>query len=391
MIRNPALNLKATVFNLIYFCLLTAASAMVVAQSEAEYEQQLKELAVTIEKLKQELSKTKTSRDKLQKSLQNSEEEISDLTTKIENIKEALAREKKQLIQYQRQRTELETSKKSQQQQINQVITQAYQLGQQSQIKMLLNQEAPHKIKRLMRYHEYFVAAHKEKIDAFLTTIDSIKNTENRIVETTTRLESHQQSLAERFQDLKDSQRQRLATLASLNKDLQSKGDTLSQLRGDRQRLEKLLEQATLALSKIKLPGDAVPFHTTRGKLPFPTRGKIAKRFGSSILNGKLRWKGLFISGKSGDPVISVHHGRVIFSDYLRGHGLLLIIDHGNGYMSLYAHNQTLLKETGDWVSSNEPIARLGNTGGQEQAGLYFEIRLNGKPIDPINWLKRKS
>jgi septal ring factor EnvC (AmiA/AmiB activator) len=385
VILKPKLLLTLT------FLLFCSISTSVFSQSETEYEKQLKDLAVTIEKLKKELSKTKSSRDKLQSSLQQSEEEISNLSKKIDDIKEALAREKKQLNQHQRRRAELEKSKSTQQEEVSRIITQAYQLGQQSQIKMLLNQESPYKIKRLMRYHQYIIAAHKEKIDAFLSTIENIKTTETEIIDSTNRLESHSQTLAERFNALKQTQSRRLSTIASLNKDLQKKGDNLSKLRNDRGRLEKLLEEATLALSKIKLPGDAIPFKNAKGKLPFPAKGRIKHRFGSPILNGKLHWKGLFITGQTGDSVKSVHYGRVIFSDYLRGHGLLLIVDHGNGYMSLYAHNQSLLKETGEWVSSGETIAKLGNSGGQSQTGLYFEIRRNGQPIDPITWLKRKS
>ena len=381
---------RSFIRTILFSCLLTVCSNTALAQShEEDYERQLKSLAKTIDKLQKELTKTKNSRNELQEALQGSEEEISDLTKKIESIKEALAREKKQLIQHQRERAELERSRKKQQQQINLIVRQAYMLGRQSQIKLLLNQEAPYRITRLLRYHDYIVAAHKEKMDIYLDTIEKINTVEQTIIATTERLENNQQQLNARYQALKASQSQRLATLTKLNRELRSKGDTLSQLKVDQERLEKLLEEATRALSQLILPGDAKPFQTVKGKLPYPARGRITQYYGSPRLNGKLRWKGLLIAGKLGDQVVSVHHGRVIFSDYLRGHGLLLIIDHGDGYMSLYAHNQTLLKETGDWVGSKEPIATLGNTGGQTQAGLYFEIRHNGQPQNPKPWLKR--
>jgi septal ring factor EnvC (AmiA/AmiB activator) len=375
--------------SLLLTCILSLLSLSTFAQTEADYEKQLKELAVTIDKLQKELAKTKSSRNSLQNALQKSEEEISDLTKKIESIKEALAREKKQLSQHQSRRAELEKSRQQQQQQINLIVRQAYLLGRQSQIKLLLNQEAPYRITRLLRYHDYIVEAHKEKMDTYLDTIRQINAVEETIIATTERLENTQQQLNDRFQQLKTSQSQRLATLSSLNQELRSKGGALNQLKGDQERLEKLLEEATRALSKLVLPGDAKPFRSIRGKLPYPTKGRISKYYGSPRLNGKLRWKGLFITGKLGEKVVSVHHGRVIFSDYLRGHGLMLIIDHGDGYMSLYAHNQTLLKETGDWVRSGESIATLGNTGGQTQAGLYFEIRHNGKPQNPKPWLNK--
>ncbi|MEO0442842.1 MAG: peptidoglycan DD-metalloendopeptidase family protein [Pseudomonadota bacterium] len=362
---------------------------LAIAETEAEYEQQLKQLSRTIDKLQKELTKTQSSRDELQQSLQQSEQEISSLLKRIESIKEALSREKKQLSQHQRRRAELETSRQQQQQQINRTVRQAYSLGQQSQIKLLLNQEQPYRVSRLLRYHDYIVAAHKQKMDEYIQTIEQISVVEQAITDSTQVLEENQQELNQRFRALKATQAARLVTLTTLNNELTQQGDNLSRLRSDQQRLEKLLEEATKALSALTLPSDAKPFRQVKGTLAFPTKGRITKRYGAPRLNGKLRWNGLFIIGNAGTPVSSVYHGRVIFSDYLRGHGLLLIIDHGSGYMSLYAHNQTLLKETGDWVSSGDVIATLGNTGGQSQAGLYFEIRHDGKPQNPRAWLSR--
>ncbi len=375
------------------FLSLTAIASPTFAQNQTEddYERQLKELSSTIDKLKKQLASTKTSKDKLQQSLQSSEQEIGKFTKRIEEIKEALSREKKQLSQHQARRAELEKSRQSQQQQINQIIREAYLLGQESQIKLILNQEEPAKVTRMLRYHDYVISAHKVKIDRFIATIDEINKSESDILASTRRLETNQEQLTQRFEQLKGSQAKRLRTLAALTKEISQKGGDLSQLQKDRNRLERLLDEATQALSNLKLPNDSKPFRTVKGKLPYPSKGRILQSYGQPRLNGRLRWQGLLISGKSGDNIVSVHHGRVIFSDYLRGHGLMLIIDHGDGYMSLYAHNQTLLKDTGDWVRSNDVIATLGDSGGQTQAGLYFEIRHNGKPQNPKAWLSAKK
>jgi septal ring factor EnvC (AmiA/AmiB activator) len=382
------------------FCAVTILASIILtlamsnssaAQSEDDYEKKLRELSTTIDKLQKQLTNTKTSKDKLQQSLQTSEQEIGKYTKKIKAIKEALSREKKQLIQHQSNRVELEKSRQEQQGQINQIIRQAYLLGQQSQIKLLLNQEEPAKMTRMLRYHDYIISAHKEKIDRFISTIDNINTSEANIIASTRRLTDNQAKLTDRFQKLKNTQAKRLGTLAALTKEIRQKGGDLGHLQKDQDRLERLLEEATQALSNIKLPSDALPFRTLKGKLPYPSKGRIIHYYGQQRLDGRLRWKGLFLSGKSGDQVVSVHHGRVIFSDYLRGHGLLLIIDHGDGYMSLYAHNQTLLKDTGDWVSSNGVIATLGNSGGQTREGLYFEIRHNGKPQNPKSWLAARK
>lgn len=378
-----------SIFTAIFIFTLLSGQALrpAWAQTETEYEEQLKALSANIAKLQKELSKTKGSRDKLQQSLQKSEEEIGSLTKKIDSIKGELSREKKQLAQHQSRRAELEESRISQQQQVNLIVRQAYLLGRQSQVKLMLNQEEPSKVTRLLRYHDYIIGAHKEKMDAYLATIREISHIENRITATTDRLETSREELNQRFQELKQSQTNRLTTLGTLTRSITETGDSLSKLTGDRERLERLLEEATRSLSNLKLPNDAKPFHSVKGKLPYPAKGRVTNSFGSYRLDGKLRWDGIFIQGDAGSKIVSVHYGRVIFSDYLRGHGLLLILDHGDGYMSLYAHNQTLLKETGDWVSRNETIAMLGNTGGQAQAGLYFEIRYNGKPQNPSPWL----
>lgn len=361
-----------------------------IAQTEAEYEAQLKSLSTTIKQLQDELSKVKSSKDALNQTLQASEQEASELTKKIEAIKEALAAEKKQLSQYQTRRADLENTKAEQQEEIQQVVRQAHALGRQSQIKLLLNQEEPSQVSRLLQYHDYIVSAQVDKLESYLETIDELERVARRIANTTERLEAQQNELAERFAALKQTQAKRLATLNLLNRELKNKGGALSELQADRGRLERLLEEATKALASLVLPQrDARPFASIKGQLPLPSKGRIVHRYGSSRLNGALRWEGVFIAHEMGSKVRSVHHGRVIFSDYMRGHGLLLIIDHGGGYMSLYAHNLTLLKETGDWVNTDEPIATMGNTGGQTQAGLYFELRYKGKTINPHRWLAR--
>ncbi len=367
--------------------MLAISSGYAHAQSQEEYQQKLTELTESIKALKAELSKTKDSKDSLQTSLQQSEENIAELTKKIATIKEALGREKKRLSQLQTQRAELVLQQKQQQQQIAAAIQQSYRMGQQSRLKLLLNQQDPNKISRLVKYHDYIVESHQQDIKRYAATLDKLKSNEQAVTSTTKQLQEQQGQLSKRQSSLQASQKKRLATLRELKRSIAEKGQELSALSVDRNHLQDLLDEATNALANLALPENVQPFANTRGKLPKPTKGKILYRFGSSQFGGKLKSNGIFIRNNTGAEVVSVHHGRVIFSDYLRGHGLLLIIDHGNGYMSLYGHNQTLLKEIGDWASTGETIATIGNSGGQEQAGLYFEIRHKGQPQNPQLWL----
>ncbi len=362
-------------------------SAQAQQTTDADYQAKLEELQATIAQLKTELTKVKSNRDALQNDLQTSEVDISELVKKIDRLKGDLASQKKQLAQLNNQRTELRQQRKSQQQAIAQQVNAAYRLGRQSQLKLVLNQQQPDQIARMLKYYDYFIDARADRIETYLDTIAELNRVEPAIETKTTQLQRSRDSLEQRFSQLNQSQIERQRTLKKLNAAIANKDQQLKQKAEDRARLEKLLAEVTQALANLALPGDSQPFAQKRGKLTWPTRGKMLQRYGSTRA-GKLRWEGVLIGAPSGREVEAVHHGRVVFADYLRGHGLLIIVDHGNGYMSLYAHNQSLLKETGDWVSSGDVIAQVGNSGGQTQAGLYFEIRHQGKPVNPARWCK---
>ena len=159
-------------------------------------------------------------------------------------------------------------------------------------------------------------------------------------------------------------------------------------MRAEQDDLLKLLQAIEEEVTNISLPESYNPFHTRRGKMAWPTAGKQLHRFGSSRDGSSMNWNGVVIASAKGSPVKAIHHGRVVFSDWLRGAGLLIIVDHGGGYMSLYGHNESLLFDTGDWVKAGDTIATVGNSGGRSEAALYFEIRKNGKPTNPSAWCR---
>ena len=152
--------------------------------------------------------------------------------------------------------------------------------------------------------------------------------------------------------------------------------------------MESLLQAIEEAVVNLQVPENYQAFKSAKGKMPWPVSGKPSNRFGKSRNEGKMRWQGITIPAKEGTTVKAIHHGRVVYSDWLRGSGLLLIIDHGDGYMSLYAHNQSLLREVGEWVSAGTPISTVGDSGGLDRAALYFEIRHQGKPTNPASWCR---
>ncbi|WP_341937439.1 murein hydrolase activator EnvC family protein [Marinimicrobium sp. C2-29] len=354
---------------------------------QAEYEARMEQLQETIQELQRELKKTQGTRDELKEELEESESDIGDMLRQIEEIEKELEQQSNRLETLETERAQLQHSREEQQAEVARQVRAAYQLGRQSQIKLLLNQEAPERVSRLLRYYDYWLEARTDKIERYLDTLAELDRIEPEIKETTAQLKQNRDQLKRQHERLSARQADRQQTLAALNQRIRSTDQELNDVQKDRERLQALLDEMATAVADMELPGDDQPFSERKGQMPWPADGALRHGFGSSQLDGKLTRNGIIIGASAGAPVLAVHHGRVVFSDYFRGHGLLLIVDHGEGYMTLYAHNQSLYKETGEWVSAGETIASVGDTGGQAQAGLYFEVRHRGKPTNPMPWL----
>lgn len=354
--------------------------------AEADYQSKLKQLQKNIQSLQKELEAVKGNREELLRQLKSNETEIGDLLKKIDEIKQDLRSEEQALLDLNREREHLLGEQHNEKKHIAQQVRAAYQLGGQSNLKLLLNQNDPEVVSRLLKYHDYFLAAHTTKISTYLENIQRLDAIEPQILRNTQSLERNRAQLQSRYEQLSGKQRARQTTLARLNETINNKDEELQKLARDREHVEKLMQQIVETVGNRGYVNSGAPFADLRGKLPWPTAGKITHRFGTDRVPGKMKWDGVVIRASEGSAVKAIHHGRVVFADYLRGHGLLIIVDHGNGYMSLYAHNQSLKKNVGNWVEPGEVIASVGNTGGQQQAGLYFEIRQNGQPTNPSGW-----
>lgn len=357
----------------------------------ADQQEEMQKLQENIQQLQKELKSIQGERSELQKNLQHSESEIGELLKKIEKLNREMKDQDKQLRELYQQRDELKDARQLQQTEVAEQIAAAYQLGQQSQIKLLLNQESPERVTRLLKYHQYFLAARSEKLTAYNATLEQLDAIEPKIAEKKIVLANSQAKLKNDYERVKQHQKDRQAALAKINSTLKNKDQELRQFQEDRERLQTLLRRVahTTASVPVAIPTGNESFSSRKGKLPWPTQGKVIHQYGSQRIAGQMQWNGLMIKAAEGNNVIAVHHGRVVFADYFRGHGLLLIIDHGQGFLSLYAHNQSLYKTTGDWVKAGDAIASVGNSGGQTDTALYFEIRQNGKPTDPAQWLAR--
>lgn len=369
------------------FLLGATSSISLAADDAAEYQRKLEVLQQNIEKLKQELEKVKTERGKLQQDLQESETEIDQLEGKVDTLNEKIEQQDTNLQSMERRQRDLNRQRSGQKQQIAAQIRSAYQSGPQSPLKILLNQQSPERLSRLNTYHDYLLKARNQKLETYLTTLNEIKTLRPQVQASRDALAEQKQQLSLRQRQLQRQQEKRSTTLQKLAGIIASKDAKLATEQENQARLGALLEEMTTTLGSTNPSGS--PFSGLRGELPWPTNGRVRHSYGSARVGNQLAWEGLVIEAELGAPVVAVHSGVVIFADYLRGQGMLMIVDHGEGYMSLYAHNQTLLRRPGDRVQSGETIARVGNSGGQNYSGLYFEIRHQGRPTNPRSWLAR--
>ncbi|MDZ7685216.1 MAG: peptidoglycan DD-metalloendopeptidase family protein [Gammaproteobacteria bacterium] len=352
---------------------------------------QLKQLEAEIDKFRDMLQQTRSDRAELETNLEQNEEEISEILQRMEKIRHALDEGEEKVSGLNREERSLEDARMGQQALIKKQVRAAYEIGRQEYLKVVLNQEDPDRIARMLTWYDYFNEARAEQVAAYRQTIDSLRQVRTEIAHENTRLRQNRKALNERRAALEEARAKRQENLIALNAEIRKAGAEIEVREQDRERLEALLERITAGVVNLPTPGDTTPFVERKGQLLFPVAGQVSNPFGSPKASGKLRWNGVFIKADAGEPVNAVHYGRVVFSDWLRGFGLLLIINHGQGYMSLYGHNEVLYRETGDWVTAGETIATVGNTGGQERSGLYFEIRHAGKPTNPQNWCRIRS
>lgn len=367
--------------------LLVALLSLSAVAADEEQEQRLQEIKQRIETLQRELHQVKSERDQLLKDLEKSERDIGELLQRIDRIKGDMQERGEKLQELQQEQKQLEDSRRSMQRRVEQEVAAAYRLGRQEQIKLLLNQQDPQHIARQLRYHEYFLKERHQVIGDYLTTLDSLRSVSAGITRERDNLAAERDRLQAREQQLSSARRARQLTLDKLAAELASKSGELQTLQADQSRLQRLVDEVGRAIANLISPRDQTPFARQRGQLPWPAQGRRGNAFGGSRGSG-LKWSGVTIHAAEGAPVRAIARGRVVFSDYLRGQGLLLILDHGEGYMSLYGHNQSLTHAIGEWVEAGDTIARVGNSGGLATSGLYFEIRHRGQPQDPARWCR---
>jgi septal ring factor EnvC (AmiA/AmiB activator) len=271
------------------------------------------------------------------------------------------------------------------------LIRSAYAMGRGEELKLLLAQDRIDDISRMMQYYHYFEKARVGEIDGLLKDLDALAQVQNAIEKETVELQSTRDERTAQSKQLEDEREHRAKVLDELEAALKDQHSRLAALGKDEKSMLDLIAKLRDIFADIpkQLVG-AEPFAQLHGRLNWPIRGSIVSDFGARE-NSEQTSAGLLIAAKEGNDVHAISHGRVVYADWLRGYGLLLIVDHGDGYLSLYGYNEALLKDVGDWVDAGEAIATSGDSGGRKTSGLYFELRYQGKAVDPKGWLKPSS
>lgn len=371
--------------------LIAVLSPAHAADNRGGEEARLKQLRGRIEALQEKLNETRGRRDDVREEVRGLERRIGGLMNNLRTTDAQLRANEKRLADLDARAARERGNLGAQRQQLARQIYTAYHMGHQGYLKLLLNQENPARVARVTTYYDYLNRARTERIGQIQMTLSRLETLEQQIHAQRRDLDDLRTSQREQKTALESSRTRRGELLASLNREVRGQSQQMERLRADEKRLEQLIEELKTALPEPSLsPRTGAPFAKLRGRLSLPTRGPLLARYGGSKNLGNLKWRGLLIGGREGQNVISVFRGRVVFADWLRGFGLLLILDHGDGYMTLYGHNQSLHKGVGDWVEAGEIIASLGNTGDMAQPAVYFEIRQNGQPRDPLIWCRAR-
>ncbi|KZY31592.1 peptidase M23 [Alcanivorax sp. HI0083] len=369
--------------------LLPVSGAAVGADNNAPSKAQLEKLKSRISELSDAQNRELRERDSVQASLREAELRISRLTREQRSLEKKASTAQQRLKNLEAEQAVLAAEKRTQLDWLGKTVRASYQAGRQERIKLLLNQEQPDQIARLLRYQEYYQRARSNRLKAVNGELDELKAIALRVEKARQVLLEKRTEVQRHADKLQTAQKERQTTLASLNRSLDNRGSNLNQLKADQQRLQKLLEDMQRSLNDIPADLGGKPFGNLAGKLPWPVEARISTGY-NSRREGALRWQGVIFNAAPGTPVRAIHAGRVVFADWLRGYGLLTIVDHGNGYLTLYGYNQSLLREVGEWVSAGDSLALAGNSGGNRTNGLYFEIRHRGKAVNPTRWCNQR-
>ena len=356
------------------------------ASEEVDVENELSALRETLKNIETTWRASRTALTETELALSKADAAVSRQVTELRRTQQREAETQTQIDLLMGHKGELIRQRDEELLQVKQHIRAAARMGATSPLKVMLNQEDPNSVARVARYFGYFAEARLESTRALEATLAELADSEVQLQEETKALAAQRELARVQRDELQEKRSDARAIVARYTAEFDSIDTRLSQLRANEQDLIDLLESLRASIFDIGQPNEVVPFASRKGQLALPLEGPLIKRFGELRPEGRVKWTGVLIEADLGTPVKAIHYGRVVFADWLRGFGLLMIISHDNGYMSLYGHNQVLLVEPGEWVNPGQIIGETGTSGGQPLPTTYFEIRAAGQPIDPMLW-----
>lgn len=377
-------------------CLLTlllVATAVLAQEQGGELakikERQLDQIRERISTLKQSMDKSAAARDRLTSELQDADVVIAGKRIRLQELERERRSSTKRKDELDSKLTAREAELDAESGELAAQVRAAYMSGRSDKIKLLLNQRDPATLGRMMAYYGYLNDYRIDNIGTVMARIRELADLRAQIAAEEVRIAALANARYAELTTLNAAQEKRQQLLASLKTRISAEGLEISRLAAEEKDLTRLIAELTSILSDYPITSES-PFSEHKGRLTWPVAGTLVHDFGQPRVGGGMQWNGVVLAASRGHEVRSVYHGRVVFADWLAGLGLLTIVDHGEGYMTLYGYNETLLKSAGDWVAPGDVIATVGDSGGQSQSGLYFEVRRATKPVDPHLWVTRR-
>ncbi len=352
-------------------------------------ERELEYVREKISDLKRSMDRRAADRDRITGDLQRAEVQISEKRVRLKEIERQRQFSERRKAEIGDKLTARQRELDDESDQLGAQVRAAYASGSQERIKLLLNQQDPAAIGRMMVYYQFLSDYRGDNIEKVKVIIDELAELHQEAAAEENRLSGLARARYAELVELNNGQEKRQRLLVALKSKLQQEGSEIEHLAAEEKDLARLIAELTSILSDYPIRSEE-PFSHLKGQLTWPVAGRLLHDYGQPRAGGHLKWNGVVLAAPRGREVRAVYHGRVVFADWLAGMGLLVIVDHGEGFMTLYGYNETILKIGGEWVAPGDVIATVGDSGGQQQAGLYFEIRLGTRPINPRIWITRQ-
>ena len=361
--------------------LVAASGGLPAADEEAE----LEALRGRMTDMRRALESDQGKRSAAETELRKVETEIGERNAALRRLRDQQSETARRIGELERERLAVEARIGVERDSLAAQVRAAYVTGRNERLKLLLNQQDPAHLGRMVVYYDYFNRMRRDTIasvSADLARLNAVAAEQETEAMRQRQLEQRQ---SQELDKLEQARARRAEVLAAVDASIRAKGDAIAEMETQAATLEKLVEELREVLRDFPVEADA-PFADVKGQLAWPLRGRLLRDFGQPRAQGRLKWDGVLVGAAPGTQVKAVYHGRVAYADWLTGLGLLVILEHGDGYLTLYGHNESVFKSVGEWVAPGETIAEVGDSGGQAQPALYFEIRRGRQPQNPHRW-----